>query len=80
MTAVVHLPPAVRAILREFPELLVQKGARHPKARNTETHDFVPLPVSPSGGRWQANLRAQLRRLARTGSGLIAEKGGVCHA
>lgn len=80
MTSVVHLPSAVRAILREFPALRIEKGARHPKARNAETRDFVPLPVSPSGGRWQSNLRAQLRRLAETGRGLVAAKGGCCHA
>lgn len=66
----------VRAILGEFPELRLEEGARHPKVRNPKTRDFITLPVSPSGGRWRANLRAQLRRLAKTGRGLIAAKKG----
>lgn len=80
MTTAVRLSSDIRAILREFPDLRLEEGARHPKVRNPKTRDLITLPVSPSGGRWQANLRAQLRRLAKTGRGLIAAKKGGCHA
>ena len=70
------LPPSVRAVLREFPSLELTEGKRHPKARNVETQDWIPIPVSPSCRRCEQNLRAQLRRLAITGRGFIAAKKG----
>lgn len=71
------LAAPVREIVREFPSLTLEYGARHAKARNPISSDFVCLPCSPSGSRWAQNLRAQLRRLARTGRGLIAHRKGT---
>ncbi len=71
------LAAPVREIVREFPTLTLEQGARHAKARNPISSDFVCLPGSPSGPRWAQNLRAQLRRLASTGHGFIAHRKGV---
>jgi hypothetical protein len=61
----------VRDLLRQTPSLYLEPGARHVKVRNRHTHDFVPVPFSPSDQRAVVNLRAQLRRLAATGWGLM---------
>lgn len=72
--------PDVRAIvsqtLQTYPWLRWEPGRHHGRLRSERSQDFVPIPSSPSDFRAIRNLRAQLRRLAEHGHGLIAAKRG----
>lgn len=73
--------PDVRTVvsqtLRQYPWLKLERGGRHRRLRNERTLDFIPVPFTPSDFRATKNLRAQIRRLAEHGEGLIAAKRAV---
>lgn len=74
----ISINPDVRAVvsqtLRQYPWLKWERGGRHGRLRNERTLDFIPVPATPSDFRAAKNLRAQARRLAERGEGLIAAK------
>lgn len=65
----------VSVAMTEYPWLKTEPGRDHWQLRSEKSQDFVPIPFSPSDRRRVVkNLRAQIRRLAKTGRGLIAAK------
>lgn len=54
----------------------VEDGAKHAKARNLVTGDWIPVAGSPSDHRALKNFEAALRRLAEYGQGLVYAKTG----
>lgn len=75
---IISTNPDIRALvsqaLKQYPWLMWERGGRHGRLRSDRTRDFIPVPGSPSDVRAVKNLRAQLRRLAERGEGLIAGK------
>ncbi|RKT37868.1 hypothetical protein [Thiocapsa rosea] len=70
--------PDVRALVRwalkQYPWLCLEPGSKHWRLRSERSQDFTPIPVSPSEFKVVKQLRAQIRRLAQQGRGLIDSK------
>ena len=67
----------IRQLLINFlPELELEYGGKHLKARHPVTRDYVTIPGTPSDYRSCKNLRSQLQKLIATGKGFIASKKG----
>ncbi|MEA3642108.1 MAG: hypothetical protein VBE63_19525 [Lamprobacter sp.] len=64
----------VRGAMKQYPWLTTEPGSKHWRLRSERTQDFIPIPFSPSEHRVIKHLRAQIRRLAKTGDGFIAAK------
>ncbi len=75
-----HIPPQLRPIVQRYldstPCLVIESGAKHAKMRHTQTHDWLPIPSSPSDHRAFKNFEMALRRLATTGHGLVFARKG----
>ena len=52
------------------------KGKHQLRAKNIYTNDFIPIPTSSSDFRAIRNFRTSARRLASSGFGNIAARGG----
>lgn len=55
----------IKEIIRDIEAngYVVDRSGSHPKIRNKDGHGTLGvLPTSPSGARWEKNLRSQLRR------------------
>lgn len=64
----------VQSSLSYYSWLTLERGSKHWRMRNLRSQDFLPIPFSPSDTRVSKHLRAQIRRLAEDGLGLIAAK------
>ncbi|EIC24023.1 hypothetical protein Thi970DRAFT_00164 [Thiorhodovibrio frisius] len=83
-TPKISTQPDIRKLVSQFlaqtPSLYLDDGSRHVKVRSSVTQDFVLVPFSPSDHRAVKSLRAQLRRLAATGHGLMFARGRLAAA
>lgn len=57
-------------VLRQFPELLVTRTKRHYRITDPISGDFLITSSTPSGCRYEQNLRSDLHRL-RIGCGFL---------
>lgn len=52
-------------LLKEFPEFFVTRTKRHYRVTNPVTGKFLITSSTPSGCRYERNVRADLRRLRK---------------
>ncbi|MDQ7014807.1 MAG: hypothetical protein Q9N68_00320 [Gammaproteobacteria bacterium] len=56
--------------------VVLESGKKHPKVRNTESGDWIPMPKTPSDYRSMDNFKASLSRLVNSGQGVIFARKG----